>query len=68
MKRKAFERIGHLYPKVSVNTKFTSGGGIAPSELTVRVDVLYRRVMMNSMNSEGVKILESGPFLISFAR
>ena len=36
----------------------------APSELTVRVDALYRRVMMNSMNNEGVKTLESGPFLI----
>ena len=28
----------------------------APSELTVRVDALYRRVIMNSMNTEGVKI------------
>ena len=37
----------------------------APSELTVRVDALYRRVIMNSMNSEGVKILESGPFVIN---
>jgi DNA-binding response OmpR family regulator len=37
----------------------------APSELTVRVDALYRRVMMNSMNSEGIKMLESGPFVIN---
>ena len=37
----------------------------APSELTVRVDALYRRVMMNSMNTEGDKMLESGPFVIN---
>jgi len=37
----------------------------APSELTVRVDALYRRVIMNSMNTEGVKVLESGPFVIN---
>ncbi len=44
MKREAFKRIGHLYPKATVNNKFTAGGGIAPRELTVIAWIWARTV------------------------
>ena len=37
----------------------------APSELTVRVDALYRRVSLNPMKSEEHTVLESGPFVLN---
>jgi DNA-binding response OmpR family regulator len=37
----------------------------APSELTVRVDALYRRVSLNPMKTPEHSILESGPFVLN---
>ena len=37
----------------------------APSELTARVDAIYRRVCMSFMKSEKTTVLESGPFVLN---
>ena len=37
----------------------------APSELTVRVDALHRRVTMNAVRTEEDSLLESGPFVLN---
>ena len=37
----------------------------APSELTVRVDALHRRVTMNAVKNEEECVLESGPFVLN---
>lgn len=37
----------------------------APSELTVRVDALHRRVTMNATHTEEESMLESGPFVLN---
>ena len=37
----------------------------APSELTARVDAIYRRVCMSFMKTEKTTVLESGPFVLN---
>ncbi|MBR3679579.1 MAG: response regulator transcription factor [Oscillospiraceae bacterium] len=37
----------------------------APSELTARVDAIYRRVCMSFMKNEKTTVLESGPFVLN---
>lgn len=37
----------------------------APSELTARVDAIYRRVCMSFMKTEKATVLESGPFVLN---
>ena len=37
----------------------------APSELTVRVDALHRRVTMNAVRNDEESVLESGPFVLN---
>lgn len=37
----------------------------APSELTARVDAIYRRVCMSFMKNEKATVLESGPFVLN---
>lgn len=37
----------------------------SPSELTARVDAIYRRVSMSSVNDDRSSVIESGPFVLN---